>query len=125
MRPKNLNIALVCREGRESNQKTMVACSHILQDILSGRYQFRLPWTYKLSATGPSREFGYFLADGIYPSWPIFVLPIHATEIARENTYYKSKEEQRKAIERNFGLLQARFKTLRHEDHRCFKGEIF
>lgn len=60
----------------------------------------------------------------MYPSWPIFVLHIHAMEDVRENKYSKRQEVRRNYIERALGVLKSRVKILRNEDYRWFKGDI-
>ena len=59
--------------------------------------------------------FLYYLTDGIYPNWSIFLKPVHNTLTPKERTMTKAQESQRKDVERFFGVLQGRFKILRHE----------
>lgn len=107
-----------------NNDKTMVAFSPLFQDILSGKYPFMLPTPYRILPGGVERRLAYLLGDGIYPRWPIFALPIHASDNIHEETYTKRQEGRRKDIERAFGVLQARFGILRQDDHRWYKGDI-
>ena len=49
---------------------------------------------------------GYYLVDGIYPEWKIFVKTI-SHPVSRKDQHFASKQEaQRKDVERAFGVLQ-------------------
>ncbi|XP_057790794.1 protein ALP1-like [Salvia miltiorrhiza] len=52
---------------------------------------------------------GYYLADGIYPNWPVFVKsPTHPTDL-KGKRFKVMQEAAHKDIERAFGVLQARW----------------
>ena len=51
----------------------------------------------------------YWLADGIYPNYPVFAKSIKDPVGAARSFYAKMQEGVRKDIERAFGVLQARF----------------
>ncbi|CAJ2642043.1 unnamed protein product [Trifolium pratense] len=55
----------------------------------------------------------YYLADGIYPSYPTFVKSIRLPRSEPDKLFAKYQEGCRKDIERAFGVLQARFKIIR------------
>ena len=55
----------------------------------------------------------YYLADGIYPSYPTFVKSIRLPQSEPDKLFAKHQEGCRKDIERAFGVLQARFKIIR------------
>lgn len=55
------------------------------------------------------------MADGIYPSSPIFVKPIQDSELDDERKFNVHEEAVIKDIERCFGVLQARFCIRRQE----------
>ncbi|XP_058722214.1 uncharacterized protein LOC131620313 [Vicia villosa] len=55
----------------------------------------------------------YYLADGIYPSYPTFVKSIRLPQSEPDKLFAKFQEGCRKDIERAFGVLQARFKIIR------------
>ncbi|XP_020272553.1 uncharacterized protein LOC109847733 [Asparagus officinalis] len=55
----------------------------------------------------------YYLADGIYPSYPTFVKSIKLPQSKPDKLFAQYQEGCRKDIERAFGVLQARFKIIR------------
>src|SRR4051812_24627511 len=58
---------------------------------------------------------GYYLADDIYPRWPVFVKTISNPVPGEKYTYFvKCQEACRKDVERAFGLLQSRFTVVRY-----------
>ena len=54
----------------------------------------------------------YFLADGIYPDWPVFVKTIEHPVGRKKKLFSCMQESVRKDVERCFGVLQARFRIL-------------
>jgi hypothetical protein len=55
----------------------------------------------------------YFLTDGIYPDWPIFMKALEFPQTEAEEKFTKLQESVRKDVERMFGVLQKRWKILR------------
>jgi hypothetical protein len=55
----------------------------------------------------------YYLADGIYPSYPTFVKSIRLSQSEPDKLFAKYQEGCQKDIKRAFGVLQAWFKTIR------------
>ncbi|XP_074377601.1 uncharacterized protein LOC141719117 [Apium graveolens] len=55
----------------------------------------------------------YYLADGIYPSWPIFVKTI-SKPLGNKKKYFANVQKSgRKDVKRTFGVLQFRFAMIR------------
>ena len=69
---------------------------------------------YKVNKT--QRTILYYLADGIYPSWAIFVKTIREGATNCEKNFAKAQEAVRKDVERAFGVLVARFHILQRPD---------
>ncbi|XP_047979440.1 uncharacterized protein LOC125221364 [Salvia hispanica] len=73
-------------------------------------------------ANGTQYRRGYYLADGIYPRWPVFVKTLRQPAGAKRQYFARKQEAARKDVERAFGVLQARWAILRcparvwHED---------
>jgi hypothetical protein len=63
---------------------------------------------------GNQYNIGYFLADGIYPEWAVFVKSIRLPITEKEKLYVEEQEGARKDIERAFGVLQRRWCILKH-----------
>jgi hypothetical protein len=91
-------------------------------NILSERVLFRSPLFQKtINGTAPSISYtingneyenGYYLADGIYPDWSVFMKTISQPRGRKEQHYAMMQEATRKDIERCFGVLQARFRII-------------
>jgi hypothetical protein len=70
---------------------------------------------------------GYYLANGIDPSWSTFVKTIHVPQGNKRFFFFaKTQESTRKDVERAFGVLQARFAIVRGParsfDHEMLKN---
>jgi hypothetical protein len=57
---------------------------------------------------------GYYLADGIYPEWPIFVKTRCNPTEEKYSRFAKKQEAYRKDVEGAFGVLQSRWAIVRH-----------
>ncbi|XP_047950790.1 uncharacterized protein LOC125196340 [Salvia hispanica] len=69
--------------------------------------------TVRFMANGTQYNREYYLADGIYPRWPVFVKTIRQP-VGPKQSYFAAKQESaRKDVERAFGVLQARWAILR------------
>lgn len=61
------------------------------------------------NVNGHQYKHGYYLADGIYPSWPVLVKSIRHPGDDATAFFAKRQEATRKDIERTFEILQARW----------------
>jgi len=66
---------------------------------------------------GHNYTMGYYLTDGIYPSWATFVKTIPEPQGNKKKYFALAQESYRKDVERAFGVLQARFAIVRGPGH--------
>ena len=64
-------------------------------------------------ANGNRHDMGYYLADGIYPRWPVFVKTIRQTSDEKKAYFAQRQESARKDVERAFGVLQSRWAAIK------------
>ena len=62
---------------------------------------------------GSEYQYGYYLVDGIYPKWAVFVKGIPHPTGAKRIRFTKAQESARKDVERAFGILKARWGIFR------------
>jgi hypothetical protein len=55
---------------------------------------------------------GYYLTDGIYPSWPVFVKSVPVPQQEKYRFFSMKQASVRKDMECAFGLLKKRFNIL-------------
>ena len=65
------------------------------------------------SVNGHDYNMGYYLADGIYPSWATLVKSITLPMGNKRQYFAKAQEAARKMVEIAFGVLRARFAIVR------------
>lgn len=82
--------------------------SPLFNDLVSGRAP---PANFTIN--GHEYDMGYYLADGIYPSWATLVKTISQPQGQKRQLFARMQEACRKDVERAFGVLQARFAIVR------------
>ena len=107
-----------------NNDLNVLAHSPLFQKIFTDRFPFVVPGGYDVIPGRGKHFVRFFLADGIYPSWPLFVKPIPDGTVKREKRFSGLQESYRKSIECCFGILQGRFSITRRENYRWELDEI-
>jgi hypothetical protein len=103
------------------NDLNVLEQSPLLRDLFSGKTVPRL--SYKIGE-GDERTMGYYLADGIYPEYPLFVKSIKEPRDEKSKLFAKFQEACRKDVERAFGVLQARFAILKTPARFWFRKDL-
>ena len=67
---------------------------------------------------------GYYLVDGIYPMWPIFVKTISSPMGVRRVLFAQKQEAARKDVERAFIVLQSRWTIVKGPTRFWYKDVI-
>ena len=67
----------------------------------------------EFEANGHKYNYGYFLADDIYPRWQTFVKPVIDPKGKKQTQFHNAQASARKDVERAFGILQAQFAIVR------------
>ena len=65
--------------------------------------------TIEVTANGRQYHMGYYLADGIYPRWPVFVKTISCPMGDKRLLFAAKQEAAQKDVERAYGMLQSRW----------------
>ncbi|XP_021315224.1 uncharacterized protein LOC110434815 [Sorghum bicolor] len=67
----------------------------------------------KFTVNGHDYTMGYYLADGIYPSWATLIKSITLPMGNKKQYFAKAQEAARKMVERALGVLQSRWAIIR------------
>ena len=73
---------------------------------------------------GREYDMAYYLADGIYPEWPVFVKSIREPQSDKHRLFAQKQEGARKDVECAFGILQSRFCILRRPARLYEQGDL-
>lgn len=90
------------------NDINVLDASTLVADILEGR---ALP-SFEYKVGNRIRKQCYYLVDGIYPKWAIFVSTIAEAVSRKERHFCAAQEGMRKDVERAFGVLVSRWHIL-------------
>jgi hypothetical protein len=87
-----------------NNDLNILDKSPLLIDIMHGRAP-----NVEFQVNNNTYSMGYYLMDGIYPDWKIFVKTIPAPVSENRTHFAKRQEGERKDVERGFCALQVSF----------------
>ena len=87
-------------EPESLNDLNILEKSTIVGSILNGTMEFHLPQELHYSISGTVRDYLYFLVDGIYPKWPIFISTVSdAIPGSKDKMFAAHQEVVKKDIE--------------------------
>uniref|UniRef100_A0A0D2ZXP6 Uncharacterized protein n=1 Tax=Brassica oleracea var. oleracea TaxID=109376 RepID=A0A0D2ZXP6_BRAOL len=98
-----------CLGGCTLNDINVLDQSPVFDDILQGRAP-RVQYV----VNGHQYDLAYYLTDGIYPKWSTFIQSISLPQGPKAELFAKVQEATRKDVERDFGVLQARFAIVKN-----------
>ena len=90
-----------------NNDINILDKSPLFDDLLNGQAP-----TVKFKLNGIEFKSAYYLCDGIYPSWAVFVQSIPTASDQATKHFNTLQEACRKDIERAFGSLQSKWHIL-------------
>jgi hypothetical protein len=67
----------------------------------------------EFEANSHKYNYAYFLGDGIYLRWQIFVKPVIQPKDRKQTQFYNTQVAARKDMERAFGILYVQFAIVR------------
>ena len=68
--------------------------------------------TVRFTVNNHEYNMGYYLADGIYPSWPVFMKGVPLLQLEKHRFFSEQQASVRKDVECAFGILKKRFNIL-------------
>lgn len=106
---------------RSMSDLNILSVSPHCAEILTGRFPSMQP-SYTIG--GESFDWFYYLVDGIYPPWRIFLSTIAIPTSTKEMKYKALHESVRKCIERVFGVLFKRFGMISRPSRLWFSNDM-
>lgn len=103
------------------NDLNVLDRSSIVGAMLSGTFQIG---TEPYSINGKERDWMYFLVDGIYPPWSIFVTTYSNPTDPKKKKFQQHQEMVRKDVECAFGVIISRFHILDRPIRQWFLEDI-
>jgi hypothetical protein len=94
------------------NDISIVTRSSFIARHIDGHFP---PRGFSYTLNGVERTTPYYLADGIYPEWSIFLQAIKQPLTTKEKLFTTLQESVRKDIERAFGVMHKRWGILRNK----------
>ncbi|XP_057811713.1 uncharacterized protein LOC131025951 [Salvia miltiorrhiza] len=89
-----------------NNDINVLHQSTLFNDVLAGHEA-----AVHFLANNSHHTRGYYLTDGIYPDWPVFVKSFQFPNDEKKRRFKVMQEAARKDVERAFGVLQARWEA--------------
>ena len=90
-----------------NNDINVLNQSPLFNDVLRGEAPI-----VNFTVNGHEYNRGYYLADGIYPSWPVFMKGVTLPQSEEHRLFTRLQSAWRKDVECAFGALKARFNIL-------------
>lgn len=91
------------------NDLNILEINNHFAKVLSGDFP---PLSPRYRISGKEFTWFYYLTDGIYPQWRIFIQSIQDSNNRKDKQFSAAQEAIRKSVERVFGVLFKRFKLL-------------
>ena len=108
-------------EAGSLNDINVLDKSSIVTSILNGKFDLK---TEEYMINGRFRDWLYFLVDGVYPNWAIFIKSVRYPVDEIESLFAECHEAARKDVERAFGVLVLRFMILQHPIRMWYLDDI-
>jgi hypothetical protein len=90
-----------------NNDINVLNHSPLFTDVLRGEAP-----AVNFTVNGHEYNRGYYLADGIYPSWLVFMKGITLPQCEKHQVFTNTQAAWRKDVECSFGLLKSRFNII-------------
>jgi hypothetical protein len=90
-----------------NNDINVLNQSPLFTDVLRGEAPI-----VNFMVNGHEYNRGYYLADDIYPSWPVFMKGITLPQCEKHQVFTNAQAAWRKDVECSFGLLKSRFNII-------------